>query len=88
MTFESDWNPPLGEPLEQVLSAAHNEDRLNLGCVAAHGHFAFDNGTRKYQFTGEGRPATAFLFNMISLLQFSGTVPMIDVQAYSKWLAK
>jgi hypothetical protein len=88
LTFESDWNPPLGEPLEQVLSAANDEDRLNLGCVAAHGHFAFDNGTRKYQFTGEGRPATAFLFNLISLLQFSGTVPMIDVQAYAKWLAK
>ena len=33
-----------------------------------------------------GRPATAFLFNLISTLQFSGTVPMIDVQAYAQWL--
>jgi hypothetical protein len=34
----------------------------------------------------EGKPATAFLFKLISQLQFSGTVPMIDVEAYGKWL--
>jgi len=33
------------------------------------------------------KPATSFLFKLISQLQFSGTVPMIDVQAYAKWLA-
>jgi len=38
--------------------------------------------------TRAGRPATAFLFNLISRLQFSGTVPMIDVQAYARWLTK
>jgi hypothetical protein len=42
---------------------------------------------QQYRFTLEGRPATAFLFNLISQLQFSGTVPMIDVQAYARWLA-
>jgi hypothetical protein len=36
----------------------------------------------------EDRAATAFLFKLISLLQFSGTVPMIDVEAYAKWLVK
>ena len=41
-----------------------------------------------YEFTAEGKPATAFLFKLISLLQFSGTVPMIDVQAYARWLTK
>ena len=35
-----------------------------------------------------GKPATAFLFKLISQLQFSGTVPMIDVQAYAEWLSK
>jgi hypothetical protein len=34
-----------------------------------------------------GKPATSFLFNLISLLQFSGTVPMIDVLAYAEWLS-
>jgi len=35
-----------------------------------------------------GKPATAFLFKLISQLQFSGTVPMIDIDAYGKWLIK
>jgi hypothetical protein len=62
--------------------------RINLGWVAAHGHFSLDAGTGAYEITPGGKPATAFLFKLISLLQFSGTVPMIDVQAYAQWLAK
>ncbi len=34
------------------------------------------------------KPATAFLFKLISQLQFSGTVPMIDIQAYARWLGR
>ena len=44
--------------------------------------------TGKYEFTKEGKPATAFLFKLISMLQFSGTVPMIDVNAYAEWLTE
>jgi len=62
--------------------------RLDFGCVAAHGHFHYDLDKKAYNYTRGGRPATAFLFNLISRLQFSGTVPMIDVQAYARWLAK
>jgi hypothetical protein len=88
LTFESDWNPPLGLPLEKALTAGNPDGRLDIGCVAAHGHFTYDVSARGYVFTPEGRPATAFLFNLISTLQFSGTVPMIDIQAYAQWLAK
>jgi hypothetical protein len=69
------------------LDAVMDEDRLDFGCVAAHGHFHYDLNKKEYIFTRGGRPATAFLFNLISRLQFSGTVPMIDVQAYARWLA-
>jgi hypothetical protein len=62
--------------------------RLDLGCVAAHGHFAFEPAARRYEIHREGKPATAFLFKLISQLQFSGTVPMIDVQAYAQWLSQ
>jgi hypothetical protein len=88
LTFESDWTPPLGEALERALSNGTVEERLDLGCVAAHGHFNFDVPAQQHRLMLEGKPATAFLFNLISQLQFSGTVPMIDVQAYAKWLAK
>jgi hypothetical protein len=59
---------------------------LDIGCVAAHGTFACDAKGR-HAFIPEGKPATAFLFELIALLQGSATVPMIDIRAYAKWLA-
>jgi hypothetical protein len=88
LTFESDWSPRFGEALDAALAADMEGGRLDFGCVAAHGHFHYDRDKHTYSFTLGGRPATAFLFNLISLLQFSGTVPMIDVQAYARWLAR
>lgn len=87
LTFESDWNPALGAPLDTALHEAATDDRLDLGCVAARGTFSLDQHSGNYTFEEGGKPATAFLFNLISRLQFSGTVPMIDVQAYARWLA-
>jgi len=85
LTFESDWSPAFGLPLEKALAEGEEGGRLDLGCVAAHGHFALSQeGT--YEFAIEGKHATAFLFRLISQLQYSGTVPMIDIQAYAKWL--
>jgi hypothetical protein len=86
LTFESDWSPALGEPFEAALRETDGGDRLDLGCIAAHGDFSFDAPTDQYRFSCGGKPATSFLFNLISRLQFSGTVPMIDVQAYARWL--
>lgn len=88
LTFESDWNPPLGEALRSALAADGGDGKLNMGCVAAHGLFRFDEQSNDYVFEDGGKPATAFLFNLISQLQFSGTVPMIDIQAYGRWLAQ
>lgn len=85
LTFESDWTPAMGESLKTAL--LKDNGCLNLGCVAAHGYFHYDKGTQTYEFIKKGKPATAFLFKLISQLQFSGTVPMIDVMAYSKWLS-
>ncbi|MBX9825348.1 MAG: hypothetical protein K2Y27_10170 [Xanthobacteraceae bacterium] len=88
LTFESGWNPALGCSFEQALGKETGDGRLNIGCVAAHGHFFFDEKAGQYQMVSEGKPATAFLFKLIAQLQFSGTVPMIDVEAYAKWLLK
>ena len=88
LTFESDWSPCFGQPLRNALAGGDDTDRLDLGCVAAHGHFVWDTAKGAYGTTIEGKPATAFLFKLISMLQFSGTVPMIDVQAYAQWLTK
>lgn len=83
LTFESDWEPGMGKALNDAL--LKSTSRLDIGCIAAHGYFTLaDDGS--YQYILGGKPATSFLFKLISQLQFSGTVPMIDVQEYSKWL--
>jgi hypothetical protein len=87
LTFESDWKPALGEPLIKALTAATDAECLDLGCVAAHGTFS-RVGKAKYEITPEGKPATAFLFELIARLQMSATVPMIDIKAYARWLEK
>lgn len=86
LTFESDWKPPFGKAISNALNDPDDNRRLNLGCVAAHGYFYYEDSSNSYQITPGGKPATAFLFRLISQLQFSGTVPMIDVQAYADWL--
>ncbi|WP_447785319.1 DUF6602 domain-containing protein [Stenotrophomonas bentonitica] len=88
LTFESDWSPALGASLEKALSAEFGGGRLDLGCVAAHGHFYLDHASGRYCFVNEAKPATAFLFKLIAQLQYSGTVPMIDVEAYGQWLTR
>ncbi|MBF9052316.1 hypothetical protein GTA62_20365 [Roseobacter sp. HKCCD9010] len=88
LTFDSDWSPPLGKPLIKALEDASDEERLELGCVASHGYFAYDNKAKSYDLQAGGKTATAFLFKLISQLQFSGTVPMIDIQAYARWLSE
>lgn len=85
LTFESDWSPPLGTPLEAALATTSPHDRLDLGCVAAHGLFSCDSGGC-HVVTAMEKPATAFLFELIARLQETATVPMIDIRAYAKWL--
>jgi hypothetical protein len=85
LTLESDWKPGLGDPLVKALTAGDADDRLDLGCIAAHGIFSCDEegcGT----LTPMGKAATAFLFELIARLQEKATVPMIDVRAYARWL--
>ncbi|MFZ0762127.1 MAG: DUF6602 domain-containing protein [Candidatus Sulfotelmatobacter sp.] len=86
LAFESEWTPPLGQPLTEALGKGEPDGRLDLGCVAAHGTFGCDEKDC-YRITPEGKPATAFLFELIARLQSTATVPMIDIRAYARWLA-
>jgi hypothetical protein len=85
LTFDSEWNPPLGKPLLDVIGGGNPFGRLDLGCVAAHGVFTCDTFGCHTVAPG-GKPATAFLFELIARLQRLATVPMVDVSAYAKWL--
>lgn len=87
LTFESDWTPPLGDALLAALAAGEEVERLDLGCVAAHGMFGYDGASCHRHILG-GKPATAFLLELIARLQELGTVAQLDVRAYAAWLTK
>lgn len=86
LTFDSEWSPAMGDNLLAALNEDGAAAIIDIGCVAAQGYFSKESGTDQYTIIEGGKPATAFLFKLISMLQFAGTVPMIDVLAYSKWL--
>ena len=86
LAFESDWSPPFGESFDKALTAADEDEALDLGCVAAHGFFHRGPDRGDYEIDTDRKPATGFLFKLISQLQLVGTVPMIDVDAYADWL--
>jgi hypothetical protein len=86
LSLESNWSPPFGEPFKAVLAApSEDDDDLDLGCVASRGWFQRPDGDELKVEEGT-TSATAFLFHVISRLQESGTVPMIDMSAYAAHL--
>jgi hypothetical protein len=86
LTLGSDWNPPLGDAMRAALVGGDASGKLDLGCVASHGVFHYDDAAAAYEIKESGKPATAFLFELIARLQATATVPMIDIHAYGAWL--
>jgi hypothetical protein len=89
LTFESDWSPPLGEPLEKALLAGVDTRALDIGCVASHGIFT-RNGSG-FQLIPEKKPATAFLLELTGVwltLKESQLVSIIDGLSSSVILRK
>jgi hypothetical protein len=87
LTFDSDWSPGMGQTFADSMAAQSEGGKLDIGCCAGHGSFWRDSDGKLVQVTA-GKPATAFLLELIAELQALATVPMIDVRAYAEWLAK
>lgn len=85
LTLDSDWSPALGRTLQDHLEKAN---AIDIGCVAQSGFYYQNRESKTYEVMETDKAATAFLFKLISLLQESGTVPMIDVLEYSKFIDK
>lgn len=86
VSLDSDWSPPLGGALTKALLSADNNQRLDIGCAAAHGVFTFVDVSKSYAIDSRGKAASVFLFALISRLQKIATVPMIDIDAYATWI--
>jgi hypothetical protein len=88
LTLESGWKKPFGKQFQKDVISDDPHGLLDIGCVAAHGHFHFNRVTNNHDVKTGDRAATSFLFDLIKRLQISGTVQMIDIQAYANWLYK
>lgn len=87
LAFESDWTPSFGQPLANALHKRSTlDERIDLGCVTASGFYYLNEGNGEYEFILTETATTAFLFKLIGGLQSMATVPMVDVDAYAKWL--
>lgn len=59
---------------------------LNIGCAADGCFFFYEKSRHDMTIKRHSKATTAFLFELLSQLQSCGTVPMIDIHAYGKWL--
>lgn len=86
LSLESNWNPPLGEPLRKALETNDPMSRIDIGCIASRGLFHSRDGAQTFEFHVGCKTAARFLLRLISELQRIGTVQMIDIMAYERWL--
>ena len=88
LALKNGWTTSLStSPLRGHISEASDSDFLEFGCAAKDGYFHTD-GRGKYTIYDGEKAVTIFLFKLIAALQSRGTVPMIDVEKYVRWLAK
>lgn len=82
VTLGSSFSPPLSDRLARQLEVDRDHGRLDLGCVAEAGMFAY-NAAGQFELKSCSRAATRFLFELIARLQQMATAPMVDVRAYA-----
>lgn len=84
LALDSDWKPAFGKPFRNALETDVVSERLDVGCVASHG--VIKPGTAGPEAQLCSNAATVFLFDLVARLQEVGTVPMLDMTAYSRHL--
>lgn len=85
LTYDSEWNPPLGDSLAGVLNSLERGRHLNIGCAVSDGAFEVryeGGGTEVIRRSGENT-LVFFMLSLLKTLQGLGTVPAIDYDAYS-----
>jgi Domain of unknown function (DUF6602) len=86
VTLDSDWKPPLGEPLLECLCALEEDHRLDIGCSLKHGSFEMlypEDAAPQYDQSEQETALVFFMMRLLQRLQQLGTVPAIDLREYS-----
>ena len=86
----SGWTPPFGQPLKSGLDGLEDAKRLDLGCGLADGAFevAPDAAAVDGMTTADAAVGLAFFaMRLLARLQRMGTVPALDIDAYTEVLS-
>jgi hypothetical protein len=85
----SSWSPPFGEPLKKGLDRLEGQRRLDLGCGLTHGAFELPESATAVTglVTADKDVGLAFFaMRLLARLQQMGTVPAVDIDAYTSVL--
>lgn len=87
----SGWRPPFGKRLRMALDGLDEHHRLDLGCGLKHGAFEFpeDVTATDSLIVAEADVGLAFFaMRLLARLQAMGTVPAMDIDAYTAVLSE
>jgi hypothetical protein len=87
LALDSVWSPPMGSALEGCLSNDFSPlTALDIGCISSSGLFLDPSDEGVYKYVQGSSPTTLLVMELIKRLQAKATVPMIDIDAYTRWL--
>ncbi|HVW80732.1 MAG TPA: DUF6602 domain-containing protein [Mycobacteriales bacterium] len=89
LAASSSWSPPFGEALRSALNGLDEHHRLDLGCGLQHGAFELPENVTAANglVTASADVGLAFLaMRLMARLQQMGTVPAVDLDAYTSVL--
>lgn len=87
----SGWNPPFGQPLKAGLDGLVEAQRLDLGCGLDDGAFEVSPGAAAVDGMTTADKAVSLAFfamRLLARLQRMGTVPALDIDAYTEVLSR
>lgn len=85
LALDSDWSPPLGEPLRDALNGRNSQQALDFGCALRAGAFEAADPTVGGELWVSDDPSTSLIFfalRLLSRLRDMATVPAMDYTAY------
>lgn len=91
VTIDSSWNPPLGDAFFSTISSLKADEHLDLGCALQCGSFDVlysETDKPTLEISHQEEALIFFFLRLLSRLQQLATVPMIDINEYSKSLDK
>lgn len=87
----SGWSPPFGKALSDGLDDLGDNERLDLGCGLEHGAFEVPDGAAAGNSLVVSTDASVglafFAMRLLARLQRMGTIPAVDIDAYTSVLS-